>query len=148
MTRKKILHYQQLYIDHPEPISFLTVVVDTSGRIYDDFSRLLFLYGNRETSALTNEIPEESDQFRLLHTDCYVNIEGSVGLILTKGSVMRISIPLDLSPRSFIPLPCFIRSRRPLPLLSPSLFFSPRCSVETGHEGFFFMSFIGLSYPS
>jgi hypothetical protein len=47
-------------------------------------------------------------------------------LILAKTSVMRISIPLDLSSRSFIPLPCFIRSRRVTPLLAPSLVFSPR----------------------
>jgi hypothetical protein len=47
-------------------------------------------------------------------------------LILAKASVMRISIPLDLSSRSFIPLPCFIRSRRVTPLLAPSLVFSPR----------------------
>jgi hypothetical protein len=47
-------------------------------------------------------------------------------LILAKdASVMRISIPLDLSFRPFIPLPCFIRSRRPTTLLAPSLVFSP-----------------------
>jgi hypothetical protein len=52
---------------------------------------------------------------------CLANLEGSVGLILAKASAMRISIPLDLSSRSFVPLPCFIRSRRPIPLLAPSL---------------------------
>jgi hypothetical protein len=36
-VRKKILHYRQLYIDRPEPIIFMPLVVDTSGRIYDDF---------------------------------------------------------------------------------------------------------------
>jgi hypothetical protein len=41
-----------------------------------------------------------------------------VGLILAKVSVMRISIPIDLSSRSFRRLPCFLRSRRPLPLFS------------------------------
>jgi hypothetical protein len=40
VVRKKILHYHQLYIDHPEPIAFFPVVVDTSDRVYDDFSRL------------------------------------------------------------------------------------------------------------
>jgi hypothetical protein len=45
---------------------------------------------------------------------------------LAKASAMRISIPLDLSSRSFIPLPCFMRSRRVTPLLAPSLVFSPR----------------------
>ena len=45
VSRKKIIHYRQLYVDHPDPIAFMPVptVVDTSGRIYDDFLRLLFL---------------------------------------------------------------------------------------------------------
>jgi hypothetical protein len=97
VVRKKILHYLQLYINHPDPIGFLPVVVDTTGRIYDDFSRLLFLHANRESSVLGNEIPEESDQFRFLCVACYDDIKGSVGLILTKDSDMRISIPFDLS---------------------------------------------------
>ncbi len=42
------------------------MAVDTTDRIYDDFSRLLFLHANREESTLANEIPEESDQFRFL----------------------------------------------------------------------------------
>jgi hypothetical protein len=42
VARKKIIHYHQLYIDRPEPIAFMPVAVDTSGRIYDDFLRLLF----------------------------------------------------------------------------------------------------------
>jgi hypothetical protein len=104
----------------------MPVPVDTAGRIYEDFSRLLFLHTQREASALANEIPEESEQFRFLRAACFANIKGSVGLILAKASVMRISIPLDLSSRSFIPLPCFIRSRRVTPLLAPSLVFSPR----------------------
>jgi hypothetical protein len=78
-------------------------------------------------SALTNELSEESDQFRFLRAACLANIEGSVGLILAKASDMRISIPLDLSSRPFIPLPRFIRSRHPTPLLAPSLvLFPPR----------------------
>ncbi len=42
--RKKILHYRQLYIDRPDPIAFMPLAVDTSGRIYDGFLRLLFLH--------------------------------------------------------------------------------------------------------
>jgi hypothetical protein len=125
VVRKKILHYLQLYIDRPEPIVFIPIEVDTSDSIYDDFLRLLFLHGHREASALANEIPEETGQFRFLRAACLPNIKGSVGLILVKPSVMRISIPLDLSSRPFIPLPLFIRSRRPTPLLAPSLVFSP-----------------------
>jgi hypothetical protein len=124
--RAKIRHYRQLYINHPEPISLMTVAVDTVDRIYEDFSRLLFLHVNREASALANEIPEESEQFRFLRSDCFANIKGSVGLILAKASAMWISIPLDLSSRTFIPLPCFMRSRRVTLLLVPSLVFFPR----------------------
>ncbi len=60
VVRKKILHYHQLYINRPDPIVFLSVTVNTSGHIYDDFSRLLFLHTHRETSVLVNEIPETS----------------------------------------------------------------------------------------
>ena len=129
MARKKILHYRQLYLNRPDPIAFLPTAVDTTGRLYDDFSRLLFLHAHREASALSNEIPEESGQFRFLRAACYANIKGSVGLILAKDSSMRISIPLDLSSRPFIPLSRFICQRRPLPLLESSLVFAPRRST-------------------
>jgi hypothetical protein len=86
----------------------------------------LMEHAHREASALANELPEESEQFRFLRAACFANIKGSVGLILTKASAMRISIPLDLSSRPFIPLPRFMRSRRVTPLLAPSLVFSSR----------------------
>ncbi len=84
------------------------------------------LHAHREASALANEIPEESEQFRFLRAACYANIKGSVGLILAKASAIRISIPLDLSSRSFIPPSSFMRSRRASTLLPPSLVFTPR----------------------
>jgi hypothetical protein len=102
-------------------MAFMPVTVDTSGRVYDDFNRLHFLHTHREVSTLTNELPEELDQFRFLRSTCLTDLETSVGFILVKTSVMRMSIPIDLSSRPFIPLPCFIRSRRPIPLLTPSL---------------------------
>ena len=126
----------------------MPVTVDTSGRIYDDFLRLLFLHAHREASDLANDIPEESGQFRFLRVDCFTNIQGSVGLILAKGSAMRISIPLDWSSRSSIPLPCFIHSKRPTTLLVPSLVFSPLCSVEEEYEGLLFKSFTSFSHSS
>ena len=49
-----------------DPIVFMTVAGNTSGRLYDDFLRLLFLHAHREASALAGELPEESDQFRFL----------------------------------------------------------------------------------
>ena len=141
VARAKIRHYRQLYINHPEPISFMPVVVDTAGRIYEDFSRLLFLHTHREASDLDNELPEESEQFRFLRATCFANIKGSVGLILAKASTIRISIPLDLSSRSFIPLPCFMRSRRVTPLLAPSLVDWPKRYMW----GLFHRNYIGFS---
>ncbi len=63
VTRKKIIHYRQLYVDRPDPIAFMPVAVDTSDRIYDDFLRLLFLYSHREASALANDIRRNSATF-------------------------------------------------------------------------------------
>jgi hypothetical protein len=84
----------------------MPVAVDTAGRIYEDFSRLLFLHAHREASTLSNEIPEESQQFRFLRAAFFANIKGSVGLILAEASAMRISIPLDLSSRLFSSVFC------------------------------------------
>jgi hypothetical protein len=145
VARKKILHYRQLYIDRPDPITFMPVAVDTSDHIYDDFLRLLFLHVHREASALPNGIPEESVHFRFFHAVCLSNIKGSVGLILSKTSDMRISIPFDLSSRPFIPPPHFLRSRRSTTLLTPSLVFSPLLSGYAVYEGFFLKRF---SYSS
>ncbi len=61
-----------------DPVIFLSVVVNTSGHVYDDFVCLIFLYVHRETSILTGELPEESDQFRFLRTARLPNLKGSV----------------------------------------------------------------------
>ena len=81
VDRKKILHYRQLYVDRPDPIAFKPVSVDTSGRIYDDFLRPLFLHAHREASALANDIPEESSHVFFLRAACLANIKGSTTLL-------------------------------------------------------------------
>jgi hypothetical protein len=123
-------------------LAFMPVSVDTAGRIYEDFSRLLFLHAHREASPLANELPEESEQFRFLRAACFANIKGSVGLILAKASAMRISIPLDLSSRPFIPLPRFMRARRVTQLLAPSLVFFSWVICLSGTCGDFFIETI------
>ncbi len=104
-NKNKIRNYRQIYLDRPDPITFMSISVDTSCRVYADFNRLLFLYTHREGSVLTNELPEEWDQFRFLRPTCLDNLKGSVELILTKTSDMRISIPFDLSSHPFIIIP-------------------------------------------
>ncbi len=110
-TRLKIRHYRQIYEDRSDPIVFLPITVSTSVRVYEDFARLLFVHEYREASILTGELPEESEQFRFLRASRLVNLKVSVGLILAKTSVMWVTIPIDLSTRSFIPLPRFFNSR-------------------------------------
>jgi hypothetical protein len=39
-----------MYSDRHDPIVFLPIVISTSGRVYDDFTRLLFLHVHREAS--------------------------------------------------------------------------------------------------
>ncbi len=128
VVRIKIRYFRNVYLNHPDPIYFVPLSSDTTGRLYDEFIRLLFLHVHREESVLANELPEESDQYRFLRVSCFTNLKGVVGLIMAKTSVMRISIPLDLSSRSFIPLPRFIRSHRTTLLLAPSLVLFPPCS--------------------
>ena len=96
-------NYRNLYLNRPDPIAFLPLTGDISDRLYDDVILLRFLHTHHESSVLTNELTEESDQFRFLHTVCLTDLKGSVGLILVKTSVIRISVPVDLSSRSFIP---------------------------------------------
>jgi hypothetical protein len=44
----------------------------------------IHLYVPRETSTLTNELPEESDQFRFLQVTCLANLKGSVVIFWVK----------------------------------------------------------------
>ena len=82
-ARKKMRHYRQIYADRPDPIIFLPVSVSTSGRVYDDFTRLFFLHAHREASVL--DLPEESEQFRFLRAARLANLKDSVGLLLDQG---------------------------------------------------------------
>jgi hypothetical protein len=57
---------RQIYLDRTDPIVFLPIVVRTSGRVYEDFPRMIFLHEHRESGILAGELPEESEQFRFL----------------------------------------------------------------------------------
>ncbi len=95
VVRPKILHYRRLYADRPDPIGFMSLVVSTSARLYDDFIILHFLHDRCGDVTLPREIPEESDHFRFLRADCWAHLNGSVGLIseTTKPSVITTLSP-------------------------------------------------------
>jgi hypothetical protein len=117
VARTKILHYHQLYINRPDPITFLPVEAMISYTFTVKFRLLSTKYRRNRVN------------FASFVRLAMLILKGSVGLILVKASVMRISIPLDLSSRPFIPLPRFICRKRPLPLLASSLVFTPRRSA-------------------
>ncbi len=53
-------------ITFPEPVVFMSVVVSTSGRINEEFLRLLFLHVHCDVRSLDGELTEESVQFRFI----------------------------------------------------------------------------------
>jgi hypothetical protein len=65
-----------MYANRPDPSnSCLLPSVNTSGPLYPHFIFLLFLDAHRETSALVNELTEESDQFRFICAGCSANLQ-------------------------------------------------------------------------
>ena len=59
----QILHYRRIYLDHPNPIAFMPLAVNTSGRLYDDFFLLFFFHTHRGASVLCNEVPRNRISF-------------------------------------------------------------------------------------
>ena len=90
VVRIEIRHYRNLYLNHPDPIAFIPLAVDTTGRLYDEFIRLLFLHAHREASSLANNFPEESDQFRFRRASCFADLKGAVGLIFLSSFVRTV----------------------------------------------------------
>ncbi len=97
VVRIKIRHYRTLYLNHPNPIAFIPLDVDTTGRMYDEFLRLLFLHSHREESVLDNELPEESDKFRFLHASCFANLKGVVSMIIVSSHTTFRPFPRTFS---------------------------------------------------
>ncbi len=52
-----------------------------------------------QPSTWPAELKEKSDQFRFIRAACLANLKGSIGLMLSKDSDMRVTIPHDLSTR-------------------------------------------------
>jgi hypothetical protein len=69
--KRKVKLKKKIFLGSSRPNCFYT-----SGRLYADFIRLLFLHAHREASAMANELPEASDQFRFLRAACLANRKG------------------------------------------------------------------------
>ena len=121
VVRSKVHHDNNLYLNRSGPIDFIPLTVDTTGCLYDDFFRLFFLYTHRESSVLTNELPEVSDQFRFIRTECFTNLKVLLVWSWWKCRLCGFQFLSTLSR--------FIRSCRPTPLLDPFLVLFPPCST-------------------
>ena len=98
------------------PVSAFSLSLYRHPSIYILFSsRFTSYHKTKKKQILAGELPEESEHFCFFRVERLVNIKGSEGLILSKASSMRVAIPIDLSSRSFIPLPCVFNSRRAPP---------------------------------
>jgi hypothetical protein len=94
------IRHRNIYLSRPDPIAFLPLAVDTSGRLHDDFISLLFLHAHGDHGE-------------------------SIGMRIS----IPLCNTLDLSFRPFIRLPRFIGSSRPTPLLTSVFLLSGTCWV-------------------
>ena len=100
----KIWHYRSVYATR-------TVLTQSHSCLSPSAPRVVYIRTSSdsdsssvsEASALDNELPEHSDQFRFIHAACFVNLQSSIGLTLAKSSALHVSIPIDFSSRPFFP---------------------------------------------
>ncbi len=101
-VRIKVRHYRQIYTDRTDPIVFLSVVMSTSGRVYDDFSRLIFLHSRREASILAGELPTSTSQVMpstCQHTSAYVSIRENTSSYVSIRPILKNTVSV-ISSRS------------------------------------------------
>jgi len=130
-------NYRRISLDRPDPILFMSLTVNTSVTVcmmssFVWFSSILIIVRHR--FWLMNSGRTRISLVFFEWFCCLTNLKDSVGLKMSTVAVRWISIPLDLSSLSFIPLPRFIRPRRAKPLLTTSLVLFPPTSVWAVHH--------------
>jgi hypothetical protein len=94
----KIRKYHTDYNNNPPSVvSFMVVIVSTSGRLHDEFIRLLFLQDHRETDpffATSGVQIAHSDRgfFYYLHVDFSSILRSHVGNILDKTESLHVTL--------------------------------------------------------
>ncbi len=86
----------------PSVVSFIPDIVSTSWRLHSEFVRLLFLQVHRETdrffAASGVQLAQTNPSGQLFHfrrTVFLTHLKSKVGLVLVKGSALRINLNLD-----------------------------------------------------
>jgi hypothetical protein len=102
----KIRKYRADYNNNPpNPISFMSDIASTSGRLHSDFIRLLFLQAHRETdrffAASGVQLAQSNTSGGFLHfrrAAFSSLLKSRVGSILAKAVSLRITLSLDGAP--------------------------------------------------
>ena len=84
-------------------VSFMPAIASTSGRLHNEFVRLLFLQTHREIDRFFAASGVQLAQshrgfFHYLRTAFSVQLKSKVGLTLPKSSSLRITLNLDGTP--------------------------------------------------
>jgi hypothetical protein len=87
----------------PSVVSFMPAIASTSGRLYSEFVRLLFLQAHRETDrffAVSGVLSAKSDRgfFHYCRAAFSAHLKSKVGLALAKAATLRITLDLDGAP--------------------------------------------------
>jgi len=101
-TADKIRKYRTDYfrLHPPSAVAFLTAIASTSGRLYSEFIRLLFLQTHRETDRFFADSGVQLAQstrglFHFRRAAFSVMLKARVGKILAKAAALRITLNLD-----------------------------------------------------
>ena len=87
----------------PSTVPFMSVIVSTSGRLHDEFIRLLFLQTHRETDRFfagsgVQVVHFDRGFFHFRRTAFSSILKSRVSSILDKAVVLRINLNLDGAP--------------------------------------------------
>ncbi len=105
VVRIKIRNYRNVYLNHPDPIAFISLAVDTTGHLYDEFIRLLFLVSfntltmSHHGIGLDKRVARGIGPVSLPSRFEFVNLKGAVGLIMSKSPLL--SLPRTFSSEFF-----------------------------------------------
>jgi hypothetical protein len=98
----KVRKYRADYNNRsPSVVSFMPVIVSTSGRLHSEFVRLLFLQSHLETdrffaaSGVQLAQTHPGGQFTFRRATFLTQLQSKVGLALTKASTLRVNLNLD-----------------------------------------------------
>jgi hypothetical protein len=100
----KIRKYRVDYNNRPPSVvSFMSGMTSTSGRLHNEFIRLLFLQTHRETDRFftasgVQSAHSTSDQFHFRRAAFAQQLKSKVGLVLAKAATFRINLNLDGAP--------------------------------------------------